>query len=511
VIDRTIVRCLGCALGWIIAIGHANAAERAADRILRGSIDASANHSYRLLPFEVPAGVAGLEIRFAYSGRESRTTIDLGLLAPGEDFAQAFRGWSGGNKSAFMLGASDATPSYLAGPIAPGTWRLLIGVPNIRAGQTSSYVAEIFFRRPGSQLPTASDVIASKNGPGWYRGDLHLHSGHSDGNCASRSGRARVPCPTFLTLTAASERGLDFVALTEHNTISQLREITALQPYFDDLLLIPGTELTTFQGHANALGIDAPVDFRVGSDEVPDWNALLRSPALGGALVSINHPNLPSGEICMGCGWTAKPRVDWSKLQAIEVVNGHFAEGPYSGTSFWHQRLQEGHRLTAIGGSDAHDVSATATEGSLPPARVGVPATVVYARSLSQADILEGLRAGNVFVDVSGTRDRSVELSAQADDRAATMGGEIVLARGERAAVTVRGRNLEGGRLEIVRDGGVISRVEIDAQEFTHSFDEHGDGAPHWVRVDVRDAGGKLALIGNPIYINRSSAAAGAP
>ena len=92
-IDRTIVRCLGCALGWIIAIGHANAAERAADRILRGSIDASANHSYRLLPFEVPAGVAGLEIRFAYSGRESRTTIDLGLLAPGEDFAQAFRGW----------------------------------------------------------------------------------------------------------------------------------------------------------------------------------------------------------------------------------------------------------------------------------------------------------------------------------------------------------------------------------------------------------------------------------
>jgi hypothetical protein len=396
------------------------------------------------------------------------------------------------------------------GPIVPGTWRLLLGVPNIRAGQTSSYVAEVFFLRPGSEPPRARQVVASKSEAGWYRGDLHLHTGHSDGNCASRSGRTRVPCPTFLTLAAAAERGLDFVALTEHNTTSHLREITALQPYFDDLLLIPGMELTTFQGHANVFGLDAPVDFRVGSEAVPDWNALLRAPALHGALVSINHPNLPSGEICMGCGWTAAPAVDWSTLQAIEVVNGHFAEGEYSGTSFWQQRLQEGHRLTAIGGSDTHDVSAK-NGGFPPPPRIGVPTTVVYARSLSRAEILQGLRAGNVFVDVSGPGNRSLEMSAQAGDRAATMGGEIALGRAQRATVTVRVRNVRGGRLEIVRDGRVLeSKPAIDADAFTHRFDDQGDAGRHWLRVDVRDAEGRLALIGNPIYVNWSTASAGA-
>jgi len=28
------------------------------------------------------------------------------------------------------------------------------------------------------------------------------------------------------------------------------------------------------------------------------------------------------------------------------------------------------------------------------------------------------------------------------------------------------------------------------------------DGKAHWIRVDVREAGGKLVLLGNPIYIS---------
>lgn len=38
-----------------------------------------------------------------------------------------------------------------------------------------------------------------------------------------------------------------------------------LQPYFDKLLLIPGREITTFQGHFNLFGATQFLDFRLGS------------------------------------------------------------------------------------------------------------------------------------------------------------------------------------------------------------------------------------------------------
>lgn len=400
---RTAVAVIGlfCAL----FVSSVRAATPAPDLTLRGTITGPEHQTYRLVPFDVPAGVRALEVKFEYTGREQRTTIDLGLLGPGDSFDRAFRGWSGGNKRSFTVGASDATPSYLSGPVTAGTWNLLLGVPNIRSGQTSRFTAEVYFIR--------DNVASAQNEPSplrpearWYRGDLHMHTGHSDGNCASRSGRQRVPCPLFVTLNQAAERGLDFAAVTEHNTISQVRELTALQPYFDDLLLIPGMEVTTFQGHANAFGLAEPVDFRVGSLQVPDWNALLATLASKGALVSVNHPRLPSGEICMGCGWLPKPEADLSRVQAVEVVNGVYVETPTAGVPFWHDLLQKGLRPTAIGGSDTHDP--TSKDIVPTPARIGVPTTVVSAKSLSVASILEGIRSGHVFIDTAGTDRKSV-------------------------------------------------------------------------------------------------------
>jgi hypothetical protein len=508
VVERMLVRCLRVVLSWALISSAAQGAQREPDLVLRGTIEAAAHQTYRVVPFDVPEGVSGLEIRFDYSGRDARTTIDLGLLAPGDGFEQAFRGWSGGNKSRFFVGSNDATPSYLPGPIAPGRWNLLLGVPNIRAGQTSTYVAEILFQRERQADVRTPAVLKSE--ARWYRGDLHLHTGHSDGNCSSRSGQQRVPCPTFLTLNTAVERGLDFVALTEHNTISHLRELSALQPYFDDLLLVPGMELTTFQGHANAFGLHGPVDFRVGSEGVPEWNALLRELTRQGAFVSVNHPRLPSGEICMGCGWMPSSAVDWSLLQAIEVVNGNMAEGSYAGMGFWQERLQEGRRPTAIGGSDTHDISAK--DGLMPPARVGVPTTVVYAEELSTAAILDGLRAGRVFIDVAGSRDRTLEMSARVGERTIAMGGEIAMAENERAEVSIQVANVRGGRVQITRDGVVLeAQPAIDADTFRYTLVEKGDGRRHWLRVDVRDAQQRLVLIGNPIYVNRRSTKAGGP
>src|SRR5262249_34961503 len=173
--------------------------------------------------------------------------------------------------------------------------------------------------------------------------------GHSDGRCTSQGGKT-VPCPAFLTIQAAAARGLDFVAITDHNTTSHFNAMRELQPYFDRLLLLPGREITTFQGHVNVFGVTDFLDFRVGSMSVPEMTTLLERARGLGALASINHPGLPSGESCLGCGWQPGAAVDLRLVGAVEVVNGGVPEGPFSGVPFWEKQLGNGLRPTAIGG-----------------------------------------------------------------------------------------------------------------------------------------------------------------
>jgi hypothetical protein len=317
--------------------------------VLRGIISASQNNSYVEVPFKVPPGTERVTLTHSYTGKEQRTTLDLGIVD-----SDKLRCWSGGNKSELTVSVADATPSCLRGPISPGRWRVLIGVPNIRAGQTSSYTANVYFARNGlvANQPSALRTPVS-SAPAWYRGDLHMHTAHSDGSCTSLRG-AKVPCPVFVTLEAAAHRGLDFIAVTDHNTTSHYGAMRELAPYFDTVLLIPGREITTFHGHFNLLGTEEFLDFRLGSKEVPDMNSLLRSASMLGGIISINHPNAPTGEACMGCGWTPNPPADLSLVQAIEAVNSGAEDGPYSGLSFWEQQLNHGFRLTAVGGSDNH-------------------------------------------------------------------------------------------------------------------------------------------------------------
>src|SRR6202000_777052 len=159
--------------------------------------------------------------------------------------------------------------SYLPGPIPPGKWKLLLGIPSIREGVGSEFTANIYFARP-TESPIVSTFSQTplRIGSGWYRGDLHMHDAHSDGSCLSQSGR-KVPCPLYKTVETAAQRGLHFIAISDHNTISQYNDLRELQPYFDQMLLIPAREITTFEGHANVWGTTQFIDFRLTSPHVP--------------------------------------------------------------------------------------------------------------------------------------------------------------------------------------------------------------------------------------------------
>lgn len=464
------------------------------DVVLKGTVNGSRNNSYIEAPFSVPRGIVSITVTFHYSERDKHTALDLGLLDP-----ERFRGWSGGNKDHFTVSTSNATPSYLPGPLPVGQWKLLIGVPNIRKTITSNYEADIFFTR-NDNTPTSFADAPLRNGPAWYRGDLHMHTAHSDGSCQSQSGK-KVPCPVFLSAEAASTRGLDFIAVTDHNTTSHYDALRELQPYFDKLLFIPGREITTFYGHANLFGPTDFVDFRV-ETTVPSMKALFEEAKRKHAILSINHPNAPTGEICMGCGWTPKDKIDPHLITTIEAVNGGAEEGQYSGVSFWEKYLNQGYRVTAIGGSDNHNALLPTSAQNA----IGSPTTVIYANDLSVASILDGIRKGHDFIDLSASRDRLLDVSAEDSGHKAVMGDTLEAQVRTTIKISAHIVACDGKQLRFLLDGQPVAALNsnLTQSDQTVALSLQADGKQHWLRPDVVTPEGKLILLGNPIYLNHT-------
>src|SRR5712691_1070271 len=86
-------------------------------------------------------------------------------------------------------------------------------------------------------------VAASGPGAQFVRADLHVHSFPDDG-AATR--------PPSEYISEAEKQGISVLGLTDHNTISRGRAfVEAAEGHH--LLVLPGMEITTHQGHLLAL------------------------------------------------------------------------------------------------------------------------------------------------------------------------------------------------------------------------------------------------------------------
>ena len=200
----------------------------------------------------------------------------------------------------------------------------------------------------------------------------------------------------------------------------------------------------------------------------------------------------------MGCGWSVKD-TDFSRVHVIEAINGNNADNSLSGVPFWQRRLNDGFRATAVGGSDNHNASYEPTHESA----IGKPTTVVWAKELSETAVLEGIRAGHVFVDVLGSRDRAMEFTASAGGETVMMGDVLKAPSGTGVKFRLTMTGLAGAHAEVVRDGEVraLGGAAAGAKE-EREFEEVSDGKRHWVRVNVRGGDGGLLVLGNPVYLN---------
>lgn len=333
-----------------------------------------ADGDYVYLPFDLPQGATRVDVRLSFA-KARDCVIDLGLLdSTAQDFPSktGFRGWSGGAREGFFVALDAATPGYLPGPMPAGRWQVMLGLYRLPAEGAEVEVTLDFDMQPRPEFRATPLSAAHRPGAGWYRGDLHCHTHHSDAAGSPELLRA-----------AAHQAGLDFLAVADHNTISHWSWFDAASNA--DLVFVRAMEVTTARGHANVFGPAGWVDFRMTRDA--DVDLLASEVTRQGGLLSINHD---------------KPTIPWDyplpRIDCMEVWQSAWLAGNWISLARYQARLAQGLRISAIGGSDYHQPSRLRPEGPFVLAR---PTTVLWMDSLCSANVLAALKAGHGYVTES--------------------------------------------------------------------------------------------------------------
>lgn len=153
--------------------------------------------------------------------------------------------------------------------------------------------------------------------------DLHVHTSHSiDGSCSVEE-----------VVAAAKAKGLDGVAITDHNSIAGHPEVEKFSK--GGFLVIPGVEVTSADGHIVGLGVSKLIPRDLSANETVE-----RIREQGGIAIAA-HP------FALG----RRPGlVRKAKFDAIEVLNSRafLLSNPLA------RRFAERNKIPMVAGSDAH-------------------------------------------------------------------------------------------------------------------------------------------------------------
>lgn len=352
----------------------------------------------------------------------------------------------------------------------------------------------------------------------WLAGDFHCHTvlshdvwgGPADDN---------TDIQDFYTfgwtageqIRQAESRGLDFLAITDHNRVEAL-----LDPEYSSsqLVLVPGYEHSLERGHA---GVFVPsvsllseiITDRDGSTSFDGDAGLKRffaSVRERKGITVLNHPfygNQEDGEdISWGYGVLASLGFHALEVWNISWPARHdvlpFADADnYLSLAWWEKEFVARKRMPAVGGSDNHWRSTAALQG------VGQPTTWVLATDRTPQAIIDAVRAGRTTISAEpslllGPRLTMTATEAWAGGRTATIGG-TVRAEGD-LALFVEVENGLGHRLRIVVSGESIVDEPMTSASVAY---ETSVALPQggWVRAErYLDRGYWMGALTSPIY-----------
>ncbi len=196
--------------------------------------------------------------------------------------------------------------------------------------------------------------------------DLHIHTEHSpDG----------FNTPKDIT-TQLKKQDLDGYAVTDHDTLTGIQDATANN---DNLIVIPGVEITAHGAHIIALQPTEPIPQNLSVSETVD---IIHAQ---GATAILAHPyGLPRS-------WISMRHTRDAKLDAVEVCNA--AQIPYGYIRDLNEDLARRLSLPQTGGSDSHI-----------PETIGRAYTEVEAENTDPDAIIKAIKRGATSPHGSGTK-----------------------------------------------------------------------------------------------------------
>ena len=425
-------------------------------------IDKQQEGTYITVPFEMPEKTEQLQLSYHYihetfenqgdwSIRQRSATVDLALV----DANGKLVGSSGSNKRQITLSETSATPGYRTVKLVPGTWAVIVGA----------------YKIPPEGVDVTYNLTFAQKTRHWLRGDLHTHTLASDG---------------ILTATELAEHalrhGLDFLALTDHNSIQP----AAALPAVAGLIWINGMEWTHYQGHANWLGAEEPLtgSFHANSESVVQ--DLFRTARDKGSLIIINHPKDPDYGFHFD--------MDQLDYDAIEIWNGPMRESNLQALALWQAMLASGTKIPAVCGSDYHK------DGLFQS--LGMPCLAVHTWSAAADDILEAIRQGRSYMVFAPD---GPELVLQAEE--AGIGDSIAWSENIQLHLRVD-RLHRGDQVRLINVGGILAKW-IAENDGCFKIDISVD-QPGFIRAEVHRSfvpglPALPALISNPIYFLESA------
>ena len=432
-------------------------------------------------PFVVPANTGQLDLHFHFAPHHAQAMtnwITLTLFDP-----HGFRGAGHryGDSHRLRLDATSATPGYLPGPLPAGEWQVQIDTHMIMPGEPVHYWLDVTLTESAGAeqypiVPASARPNLPLRGPGWYRGDLHSHTHHSD------AGERTVA----QLVQSAREAGLDFVFLTDHNTTAGLAQIDALASA--ELLTAGGIELTTFWGHALCLGTRTWVDWRMhpGDGQMP---RLAAAAYANEQVFIIAHPQAVGDPACTGCNWRFGEMMP-GNARLVEIWNGPWDcdSNNEAALSLWYDWLNQGRRLTATAGTDTHSAQDYTTRSGF---------NVVYAEALTEAALFKALLAGHLYLSAGP----QLTFEARAASGQTWISGDTVT---QPVTVAIAWANCPPtARLRLLANGRLLHQQPAGGQgnyEQPMSPDQ-----ADWLVVEIRGENGHMLAITNPIFLQQNT------
>jgi hypothetical protein len=324
-------------------------------------------------------------------------------------------------------------------------------------------------------LPTTGP--APSDGYARLSGIVHAHTTLSDGG-----GRPEE------VVQAAAREGLQFLVLTDHNTLAA----KPLEGYQQGVLVVVGTEISTDAGHLLGIGIPDPGyrfsgDVRDGLEDIQELGGIAfaahpLSPKDGLRWTAWDLPGPWGVEVLSNDSeWRTASRARLAETAALYLLNPRYAllrdlTAPREVLSRWDRLLAE-RPCPGIAGADAH--------GRLPVLGFSLPVPSYRAVfGLAQTHVLlhdppvgdaeadrgalvAALQAGHAYIGVDSLASaREFSFLASRGDESWTMGDTVP--GGPHLTLRAGGRMPQGATVRLLKDGqpwaegaGAVERSEV--------------------------------------------------